>query len=105
MECRNVGVDSRLSPARMVVSSWTALANARRSLAFCRQGTVTMSSSAPFPRAFATPEAGFDYFATEVHYRSLAGRIVAVLGGFTVVVVTGDPPANARLLCSALSEA
>jgi hypothetical protein len=66
---------------------------------------VTVSSSARLPRAFATPEAGFDYFATEVHYRSLAGRIVALLGGFTVVVVTGDPPASARFLSPALSEA
>ena len=48
-------------------------------------------------RAFSIPEAGFDYFARESHYRSLAGRILAAVGGFSIVVVTGDPTANARL--------
>jgi hypothetical protein len=56
-------------------------------------------------RAFASPEAGFDYFLTEAHYRSIAARIIATLGGFDVVVVTGDPPPNPQLLSTALTEA
>ena len=56
-------------------------------------------------RAFASPEAGFDYFLTEAHYRSLGARIIATLGGFDVVVVTGDPPPNPQLLSNALTEA
>jgi hypothetical protein len=65
---------------------------------------VTPESSALSPRAFAAPEAGFDYFALEAHCRSLAERIIAALGGFSIVVVTGDPPASARLLSTALSD-
>jgi hypothetical protein len=68
-------------------------------------GDVTPSPSLHSLPAFATPEAGFDYFATEAHYRSLAGRIMASLGGFSVVVLTGDPPASAPNLASALSQA
>jgi hypothetical protein len=66
---------------------------------------VTFSSSFHSHRAFASPKAGVDYFATELHYRSLAGRIIVALGGFNVVIVTGDPPANAPLVTAALSEA
>jgi hypothetical protein len=105
MEDKDVAADPHFSPARMVFYSWVAAANAERLLALYRQGTVTLGSSAPLHRAFDPPEAGFDYFATEVHYRSLAGRIITVLGGFNVVVVTGDPAASARLLSTALSEA
>ncbi len=57
------------------------------------------------PGAFSTFDAGFDYFAREAHYRALAGRILAAVGGFSIVVVTGDPTANARLLSVALSDA
>lgn len=62
-------------------------------------------SSTPSLPAFLTPEAGFDYFATEAHYRSLAGRIISALGGFSVVVVTEDPSASAPSLAAALTEA
>jgi hypothetical protein len=74
-----------------------------RTLARRRQGIVTPGM--PALDRLATPEAGFDYFATEVHYRSLAARIITALGGFAVVVVTGDPPASARMLSAALAEA
>jgi hypothetical protein len=63
------------------------------------------SSSVPSSLGFATPLAGFDYFSTEAHYRSLAGRIAVALGGFGVIVVTGDPPASALTLAPALREA
>ncbi|MBV8055238.1 MAG: hypothetical protein JO071_08380 [Deltaproteobacteria bacterium] len=56
-------------------------------------------------RAFAWPEYGSDYFLTDAHYRSLAARIIATLGGFDVVVVTGDPPPDPQLLSTALTEA
>jgi hypothetical protein len=57
-------------------------------------------------RPFATPEAGSDYFATEAHYLSLAGRIVAGLRrGPSLVLLTGDPLPSARVLSPALSNA
>jgi hypothetical protein len=51
------------------------------------------------------PEAGFDYFTTQAHYRSLASRILTALGGFNVVVVTGDRLSGASMVCAALGEA
>jgi hypothetical protein len=51
------------------------------------------------------PEAGFDYFATRPHYQALANRIVTALGGFDIVVVTGDRLSNAPTLSTVLSEA
>jgi hypothetical protein len=53
--------------------------------------------------AFALPKAGFDYFATVAHYQSFASRIITALGGFTVVVVTGDPPPVPQILYTALT--
>jgi hypothetical protein len=56
--------------------------------------------------AFATPHAGEDYFATEAHYLSLAGRLVAALRrGAVFVFLTGDPPPDALLLTRALESA
>jgi hypothetical protein len=67
---------------------------------------VTAATSPLATGAFATPEAGSDYFATDAHYQSLAGRIVAVLRrGGSFVLVTGDPPASPHTLCQTLSEA
>ena len=61
------------------------------------------SSSSP---AFATPHAGEDYFATEAHYLSLAGRLVAALRrGAVFVFLTGDPPPDPLLLTRALESA
>ena len=64
-----------------------------------------MNSLRPSLLPFAIPEAGFDYFATEAHYRSLAGRILTALGGFNVVVVTGDRPSGGPMVGTALGEA
>jgi hypothetical protein len=55
--------------------------------------------------AFASPEAGFDYFTSVAHYQSVAGRIIAALGGFTAVVMTGDPPPIPQILYKALTAA
>jgi len=60
---------------------------------------ATSSSSV----AFATPHAGEDYFATEAHYLSLAGRIVAALRqGSVFVLLTGDPPPDPLLFSRVL---
>jgi len=53
--------------------------------------------------AFALPKAGFDYFTTVAHYQSFASRIITALGGFTVVIVTGDPPPIPQILYTALA--
>jgi hypothetical protein len=63
---------------------------------------VTLSSSVLSPLPFAVREARPDYFAPQVHYRSLASRILTLLGGFNVVVVTGDPLSSAPMLPTAL---
>ena len=65
---------------------------------------MTPRSAAPSLDTLATPEGGFDYFATEMHYRSLAARIITALDGFAVVVVTADPSPSGRMLSAALSE-
>src|SRR5437667_3265986 len=64
-----------------------------------------MAASPPSPGALVASEAGADYFATDAHYQSFAGRIVAALqnGGF--VLVTGDPPVGSQILIEALREA
>jgi hypothetical protein len=65
-----------------------------------------LSSLGPPVFAFAIPEAGFDYFATQTHYRLLASRILTTLGGFNVVVVlTGDRSARGPMIGTALGEA
>jgi hypothetical protein len=66
---------------------------------------MTPSSSSISSQPFAAPQAGVDYFASEAHCRSLARRVIAALGGFSVVVVTEDPPASSRPLSMAVSEA
>lgn len=56
--------------------------------------------------AFATPLAGLDYLASDAHYRSLCGRIVASLpqaGG--IVLVTGVPPPSAEVISENLGRA
>jgi hypothetical protein len=68
-------------------------------------GTLTLSSLLPSAPPFAMPEAGFGYFATQAHYRSLASRIITALGGFNVVVVTGDRLSSGPTLSTALGEA
>jgi len=54
-------------------------------------------------RAFAAPQAGDDYFATEAHYLSLASRLVAaVRRGSALILLTGDPPPDPHLFSRAL---
>jgi hypothetical protein len=77
----------------------------RSRVAHSRPATLNQSSLAPSLRPFATPEAGFGCFATQPHHRSLANRIVSALGGFNVVVVTGDRLSSAPTLSTALGGA
>jgi hypothetical protein len=53
----------------------------------------------------AAAESASAYLASEPHYLSVAGRILAALQGERrLVAVAGDPPAGAQLLCQALSK-
>src|ERR1700730_5477687 len=61
------------------------------------------SSSAP--GAFATPSAGFGYFATAEHYRHLAKAAADALHRGGVVLVSGDPPVCLAMLIEALRNA
>jgi hypothetical protein len=61
------------------------------------------SSSAP--GAFATPSAGFGYFATAEHYRHLAKAAGDALHRGGVVLVSGDPPVCLAMLIEALRNA
>src|SRR6266478_8849950 len=68
---------------------------------WCR--AVIAAGSSASPDRFTTSAVGPDYFMSEVHYLSLARRIVAALrAGGNVVLVIGDPPAGSRLLCQTL---
>lgn len=60
------------------------------------------ADSPPSSGAIVKPQAAADFFATEGHYRSLAGRIAATFSGGRFVLVTGDPPASPEMLCRAL---
>src|SRR5437773_5369433 len=55
--------------------------------------------------AFATPGAGFGYFATAEHYRHLAKGVIDALYRGGVVLVSGDPPACLPMLTEALRKA
>lgn len=58
----------------------------------------------PAEAAGAEPASG--YLASEPHYLSVAGRIlVALQNGYTLVPVSGNPPADSELLCQALRKA
>jgi hypothetical protein len=64
------------------------------------------TTALPASRPFAGGQAGYDYFADEQHYRSLADRVLAGLRqGGRIVLVTGDPPVNLSSLAAALTEA
>jgi hypothetical protein len=67
-------------------------------------GIRELTSLRPSFPPFALPGAGFDYFNTPVHYGSLASRILTTLGGFNVVVVTGNQWSSGRILSTALDE-
>jgi hypothetical protein len=71
-----------------------------------RQDAATPPETSPPTDAFAGPGAGSDYLASEAHYLSLVGRIVAGLRGDPkLVLLTGDPPPSVRVLFPALSNA
>ena len=60
------------------------------------------TAALPASRPFAVGQAGYDYFADEQHYRSLADRVLAGLRqGGRIVLVTGDPPVNLSSLSAA----
>src|SRR5215472_4248456 len=64
------------------------------------------TAALPASRPFAVGQAGYDYFADEQHYHSLADRVLAGLRqGGRIVLVTGDPPVNLSSLAAALTEA
>ena len=64
------------------------------------------TTALPASRPFAVGQAGYDYFADEQHYRSLADRVLGGLRqGGRIVLVTGDPPVNLSSLAAALTEA
>jgi hypothetical protein len=66
---------------------------------------VMSGVSFPTPDVFATVGVNSGYIATEVHYLSLASRIVAaVRGGNGFVLLTGDPPANLLAISQALNK-
>jgi hypothetical protein len=67
-----------------------------------QQGTAAVPPSRPF----AVGRAGFDYFADQQHYGSLAGRVIAGLRqGGRIALVTGDPSINPLSLAMSLTEA
>ena len=68
---------------------------------------LRQDSETPAPaRPFAASDAGADYFATDVHYQALAGRVIARLrGGPGFVLITGDPPPDPRRLAPVLTKA
>ena len=53
----------------------------------------------------AKPQTAADFFATDGHYRYLAGRISSTLSEGRFVLVIGDPPASPEMLCRALTSA
>jgi hypothetical protein len=67
---------------------------------------VISAASPPSSKTVGAGESGSDYFATEAHYLSIAGRIVAALqSGGNFALVTSDPPASPDLLSEALRNA
>jgi hypothetical protein len=67
-----------------------------------QQDTAALPSSRPF----AVAQAGYDYFADEQHFRSLADRVLDGLRqGGRIVLVTEDPPVNPSRLAAALTKA
>jgi hypothetical protein len=66
-----------------------------------QQDTAALPASRPFAVGH-----GYDYFADDQHYRSLADRVLAGLRqGGRIVLVTADPPVNPSRLAAALTEA
>ena len=66
---------------------------------------MTSAGSSLSFSAFATAESGSEYLATAEHYQYLAKGIVDALHRGSLVLVTGDPPADPPMLATALREA
>jgi TPR repeat protein len=66
---------------------------------------MTSAGSSLSLSAFATAESGSEYLATAEHYQHLAKGIVDALHRGSLVLVTGDPPADPPMLATALREA
>lgn len=66
-----------------------------------RSGAVIPAPASPSPDAFAASDAGFDYFTSEAHYQSLAGRIFAVFrAGHSFALVVKDGASAADLVAA-----
>jgi hypothetical protein len=63
---------------------------------------VISSVASPAESASAAVRPLSEYFATETHYLSLAGRASAALRDGCLVLVTGDPPVSSQLISDAL---
>jgi hypothetical protein len=63
---------------------------------------MVSAAARPVPDAAGAVEPGSDYFATEAHYLSVAGRIVTALRDGSLVLVAGDPSGDSDPLCEAL---
>jgi hypothetical protein len=66
---------------------------------------MTSAATSLSLNAFATPDAGSEYFATAEHYRHLARAVVDALRRGCLVLLTGEPPASLALLAEALRNA
>jgi hypothetical protein len=63
------------------------------------------AAAPPSSGASVAPAASTDFFFTDAHYQSLAGRIIAAVhDGARFILVTGDPPVSPRLLSQALGK-
>ena len=64
------------------------------------------TAALPASRPFAVDQAGYEYFADDQHYRSLAERVLAGLRqGGRIGLVTADPPINPSRFAATLTEA
>ena len=98
-------IDQRLRAPRVMPPQRgrTAIAAQLHAMAVhSQQDTAALPASRPF----AVDQAGYDYFADDQHYRSLADRVLAGLRqGGRIVLVTADPPINPSRFAAALTEA
>jgi hypothetical protein len=71
-----------------------------------RQDIAAPEAKPPRLRSSSAPDSGADYFATDVHYRSLSARVAdAVRRSGRFVLVVGDPPPAGVMILSALGSA
>src|SRR5215472_13902907 len=99
IEALDLGADR---PTRSFGSEGVTAAQLDAMPAYNQHGAAALQASRPF----AVGHAGYDYFADEQHYRSLAGRILAGLQqGGRIAAVTGDLPINPLSLARTLTDA